>query len=148
MDSFMVVPKDFLKKLFTAELRPGDPRSAGFLTFWGILAAGDVSNRDTPLRFFRKVMRIVRNRPEKWIENSYPGQKLLEAARSWYPRSKCVELRRSTEIQVLSNWGGRRENALSEICVMDFLRFVAAGFEHSDLAGEGSDIDPPIRGYR
>src|ERR1043166_249640 len=54
MDSFMVVPKDFSKKLFTAELRPGDLRSAGFLTFWGILAAGVYQIEVHPLRFLKK----------------------------------------------------------------------------------------------
>src|ERR1043166_6705046 len=54
MDSFMVVPKDFSKKLFTAELRPGDLRSAGFLTFWGILAAGVYQIGVHPLRFLKK----------------------------------------------------------------------------------------------
>jgi len=50
----------FFKKLFTAEPRPGDPRSADFLTFWGILAAGVYQIEVHPLRFLKKVIRNIR----------------------------------------------------------------------------------------
>jgi hypothetical protein len=50
----MVVPKDFLKKLFTAEPPPGIPRSAVFDLFEGILAAWVYQIEVHPLRFLKK----------------------------------------------------------------------------------------------
>jgi hypothetical protein len=73
MDSFLVVPKDFFKKLFTTEPRPGDARSAGFLLFWGILAAEVYQIEVHPLRFLKKVIRdcphLTRRRERPGVKN-------------------------------------------------------------------------------
>ena len=44
----------FFEKLFTAEPRPGDPRTTGFLTFLGDFSSRGVSNGGTPPQIFEE----------------------------------------------------------------------------------------------
>jgi hypothetical protein len=70
-DIFGVVPQDFFKKLFTAEPRPGIPRSAVFDLFEGILAARVYQIEVHTLRFLKKVGRNAGICPYDHGENGF-----------------------------------------------------------------------------